>query len=151
MFNLNQVVMSKTFRKMYEDALKSKALKSLAPKFVSWSKEDQQIIGVFISRNEVQGELGNKTYYQYLMETDEGRVKFSLGGIADGEFGGTLVAGQVYCITYRGKEKLKGGRQVNRFEAEELGSADDLNASDEPEDSEGDAEGKAAGGKGKGR
>lgn len=118
--------MVKTFKRMYADAVKAKAIKQLTPAFVAWEKSGQQIIGCFISRNEVTGTLGGKAYYQYLFDTDEGRVKFSLGSSADGEVGATLVPGQVYGVTYKGKEKIKGGRQVNRFNVEELGAADEL-------------------------
>lgn len=127
---------------MYEDAAKQKGLKQLTPTYLVWDKEGKQVIGAFIVSAKVTSRLGGPEYNQYLFETDEGRVKFALGRAADGEIGSTLAAGVIYAITYQGKERIAGGRTVNRFNVEEIGITDDL-----PDESESDEGEKAAAGK----
>ena len=134
--------MGKTFQKMYANAVRAKAIKQLTPTYQQWDKEGKCIVGIFIGVTSVTSRLGGPEYNQYLFDTDDGRVKFALGRSADGEVGGTLTPGILYAITYRGKDKIAGGRTVNRFNVEEIGIADDL---PEDEDEDGEEEVKAKG------
>jgi len=134
--------MGRTYAKMYDDSSKQKSVKQLTPTYIKWKKEGQLVVGAFITKTEVQSRLGGPVYNQYVFETDTGRVKFALGRAADGEIGSTLATGSIYAITYNGKEMLEGGRQVNRFNVEEIGVSDDL--SDEGED-EGEGSGAGSG------
>lgn len=124
----------RTYQKMYQDAVKTKVVKQLTPTFLKWEKEGQRVIGAFVSSNPVKGKLGLDPYNQYIFETDEGMVKFSMGRNADGEVGGSLARGGVYAITYLGKDRIEGGRSVNRFTVEEIGASDDLPEEVEDED-----------------
>jgi len=116
----------KSYRELYNRSKKAKTVKSLTPNYVKWEKKGQQIIGAFISFNPVQSRLGGSEYNQYIFETDEGLIKFALGKSADSEFTPQLASGIVYAITYEGKENIAGGRQVNRFNLEEIGIADQV-------------------------
>ena len=114
----------KSYRELYASAKKSKAVKQLTPKYFKWEDAGQVIIGAYINQNAVQSRLGGTEYNQYIFETDEGLQKFALGRAADSEFAEMFVRGVVYAITFEGKEKISGGRSVNRFNVEEIGISD---------------------------
>jgi len=121
----------KSYQELYKAAKKAKSTKQLTPVYQKWDKEGQMIIGAFISSNPVQSRLGGTEYNQYIFETDTGLVKFALGRSADSEFTAVLGKGVVYAITYMGKEKISGGRQVNRFNIEEIGVSDMVDETEE--------------------
>jgi len=114
----------KSYRELYAAAKKTKALKQLTPTYVRWESPGQAIIGAYINQNAVQSRLGGTEYKQYIFETDAGLVKFALGRAADSEFAEMFGKGIVYAITFEGKDKISGGRQVNRFNVEEIGISD---------------------------
>jgi len=126
----------KTYKQLYEEAKKAKSLRALTPAYHKWEKGDEQIVGAYISQNAVQGSMGGISYNQYIFETDKGRIKFALGRAADGEFGDMFVRGLVYSVTFKGKERISGGRSVNRFEVEEIGLAAQLDDTQEEEGSD---------------
>ena len=135
--------MLNTYKKAYEHAKKVKALKQLTPAYVRWTEEGQQVIGAFVSSTEVTSRLSGKGYNVYLFETDEGLVRFSLGATIDGTVSEMFAKGVVYAVTYKGKEKIAGGRSVNRFDIEEIGPIDELQPDDDDDDEEeGEDEGK---------
>lgn len=113
-----------TYKQMHEEAKKAKALKSLTPGYHDWKKDGKTVIGAFVSFAQVEGTLGSKSYNQYIFDTDKGLVKFSLGGAADNEVAAILSPGTVYAIEYLGKEEIKGGRHVNKFDIVEIGAFD---------------------------
>ena len=125
--------MGKTYSKMYDNAQKAKVVKQLTPTYHEWKREGDMIIGAFITRTEVQSRLGGQTYNQYLFDTDDGLIKFALGRMADSELQDQFVKGGVYAIEYRGKEKIAGGRSVNRFSVEEIGATDEIEGAGTPE------------------
>uniref|UniRef100_A0A6H1ZTU5 Uncharacterized protein n=1 Tax=viral metagenome TaxID=1070528 RepID=A0A6H1ZTU5_9ZZZZ len=116
----------KSYKQLYQEAKKNKALKQLTPKYHQWDKEGDCIIGAYINQNPVTSRLGGQQYNQYIFETDEGLVKFSLGRAADSEFAEMFAKGIVYSIRFEGKEKISGGRTVNRFMVEEIGVSDQV-------------------------
>lgn len=104
-----------TYKQIYEKAKKGKVLKNLTPQFHDWKSDSNLLIGAYVSQAEVTGSLGDKPYNQYIFETDSGLVKFSLGGAADNEVAAQFAEGMIYSIEYLGKEEIRGGRQVNKF------------------------------------
>jgi len=115
-----------TYKQMYEQAVKDKAVKQLTPVYMEWKKPNDQVIGAFISRGVVESSGGGGQYYQYVFETDKGHVKFHMGRATDNDVGTSLVQGVVYCITFLGKEEISGGRRVNKFNVEEIGPSGDF-------------------------
>jgi len=113
-----------TYKERYEKAKKAKALKSLTPDYHDWKSDGNEIVGAYVSHAPVEGTLGGKSYNQYIFDTDNGLVKFSLGSAADNEIAAILAPGVIYHIEYAGKEEIGGGRQVNKFAILELGAAD---------------------------
>jgi len=126
----------KSYKELYAQAKKSKTTRQLTPDFIKWEKKGQQIIGAYISQNPVTSRLGGTPYNQYIFETDEGRVKFSLGRSADSEFAETFARGVVYAITYDGKDDISGGRRVNRFSIEEIGVSDQVDDTEQKADAD---------------
>lgn len=112
------------YRKMYEEASKKKSLHSITPVYREWGKEGDRVIGAYVSKAEVVGRLGGQTYNQYVFDTDEGLVKLSLGKATDNEVGQSFREGVIYGITFQGKEKIAGGRTVNKFLVEEVGGVE---------------------------
>ena len=111
-----------TYKQMYEKAQKDKSLKQLTPVYQEWKKPNDQIVGAFISKGEVESSAGGGRYYQYVFQTDDGNVKFHMGHAADNDIGAVLTPGVIYAITFLGKEEISGGRRVNKFNVEELGT-----------------------------
>jgi hypothetical protein len=116
------------YQKQYAAAKKAGKTTNLTPDYIRWSDKGQQIMGEYISQNEVASGLGTGTYKQYVFDTDDGLKKFALGSAADSEFSGVLAPGFVYCLTYEGKEKIAKGRSVNRFTLEQIDMTEDLTA-----------------------
>jgi hypothetical protein len=106
---------------MAKEAKEKKTGRSLTPEYVKFEKKGQSIIGLFISKSAIQSSTGDGSYNQYLMETDEGNVKFHLGSAADAEVGEVFKPGVVYSIEFQGQEDIGGGRKVNKFDIMELG------------------------------
>lgn len=94
----------------------------LTPKFVKWTTADQTIIGRYLAKIETIGKRANSAYYQYLFDTDGGRVKFSLGAVTDKQIADALTVGNVYKITFLGKLALEGGTAVNQFDVQDFGA-----------------------------
>lgn len=115
-----------TYKQMYDKAVKDKTVEQLTPEYMEWNKPDDQVIGMFVSRGVVESSGGGGQYYQYVFETDDGRVKFHMGRATDNDVGSSLTPGVVYCITFLGKEEISGGRRVNKFNVEEIGPSGDF-------------------------
>jgi len=110
-----------TYKQMYEEAVKDKAVKQLTPEYKKWGKVGEKVIGAFISKGAVESTVNEGSYFQYVFETDQGNVKFHMGKATDNDVGATLVPGIIYCITYLGKEEISSTRRVNKFMVEEIG------------------------------
>ncbi len=121
----------KSYQELYASAKKANALKQLTPTYKKWKDSGETIVGAYINQNSVSSRLGGTEYKQYIFETDEGLVKFALGRAADSEFSEMFARGVVYAITYEGKDRISGGRQVNRFSVEEVGVSDAVDDTDQ--------------------
>jgi hypothetical protein len=108
------------YKEQYEKAQKAKAGKKLNPDFITFDNPKDMVVGRFLNAHPVPGKKEGETYNQYLMETDDGLIKFHMGSVADGEIGVQLAIGGVYAIIYKGKEDLGGGRSVNKFDCYEV-------------------------------
>jgi len=113
-----------TYAEMYAKAKKSKALKQLTPAYHKWEKENETIVGAFVSSASVSSKEEGSSYKQYIVESDNGLVKFAMGKAADNDFGETLVPGVIYAFTFLGQERISGNRMVNKFDVFELGDPD---------------------------
>jgi hypothetical protein len=112
------------YKELAKEAVKSGAAKTLTAKWIEWSKAGQQIIGKLIAKNIVKSTAGGSDYKQYLFDTDDGHVKFALGSATDSDTGQLMTEGGIYSVTFKGQEKLKGGRKINRFEIIELSAVE---------------------------
>lgn len=113
-----------SYKAAYEKAKKEKSLEQLTAKYHEWKEQNEFIIGEFIHVNQVPGRQANTMYNQYLFMTDDGLVKFSMGGVTDNEAGIMMRQGEVYRVEYKGQEEIRGGQRVNRFLIERLQSPD---------------------------
>jgi len=104
------------YAEMIDEAKESKQLKPLTATYIKFDKVGIKIVGLLMGKNEVQGRLSEKTYTQYLFDTDDGLVKCALGSASDGEAGTLMQIGGIYSITFLGTEAMGGGRRVNKFE-----------------------------------
>ena len=114
----------KSYQEIYKAAQKANATKSLNPVFHQWGKEGETIIGAFVSKAAIPSRTAGNTYFQYQFETDDGLIKFALGGPADSDFGDRFTEGIVYAITYQGKGRSLTGNEFNLFEVEEISLGD---------------------------
>jgi hypothetical protein len=112
------------FKARYEAAKAEKKVKVLTPQWYAFENPGDAVLGKLLGTSPVQSGLGTGTYLQYLMLTDDGLVKFSLGAATDRELSAVLVVGGIYRVEYQGQTKIKGGRRVNKFGVEMLEAAD---------------------------
>lgn len=123
----------KTYKEQYDEAKKVGGIQSITPEFMEFDKKGVSILGEYLSSSEVQGSIGTGTYRQYVFDTDDGLVKFALGAATDREVYPQLIVNEVYRVEFIGKEKISGGRQVNKFKVERL-----ISEAVEGDDKEGD-------------
>ena len=121
----------KTYKKMLEEATKNKATKSIQPVYHDWATDGKHILGVFVSKAEVDSRFAGKGYYQYIFDTDEGLRKVALGRAADNDMAETFSPGMLYSIIFKGKEEIGGNKSVNVFEVLEVSFG--IDSSPEPE------------------
>ena len=114
------------FAELWQEAEEKKQTMDITPQWVPWETEGQFIIGRFRGSSEVTSSLGEGTYLQYLFNTDDGLVKFSLGRATDNELKTVMVPGGIYQIVFLGQTKIKGGRQLNQFKVQTLSENDDI-------------------------
>jgi hypothetical protein len=108
------------YSRLYTAAKKAGKVEDITPDYVKLENKGDQVVGVFVSMNSVNSSLSGGVYNQYLFETDKGLQKFHMGSSADAEFSAMFISGELYAITYEGKEQLKGGRSVNRYTVEHV-------------------------------
>jgi len=108
------------YNDLYNQRREQGAVSNLTPQFVKFEKEGDRVIGRLVAVTEIESRLNEGTYNQYVFDSDNGRIKFALGRQTDQEIGGSLRAGEIYAITYLGKEEVKGGRRVNKFQVEHV-------------------------------
>ena len=104
----------------FQAAQAAKKTEPVSPAWKTFEKPEDFVCGILLGSSDVQSSLGSGTYKQYLMRTDEGLIKFSLGAATDRELLPLLHEGKLYLITYLGPVKIKGGKRVNRFAVETL-------------------------------
>lgn len=114
-----------SYKEQFDQVTKAKSGRSLSPKYKEFKKDGDQVIGRMLAQNSVTGSVGSGSYKQYLFDTDDGLVKFALGSATDNEAGALMKVTGVYSITFKGKEQLKGGRSINRFDIIEIEVAGD--------------------------
>lgn len=114
-----------SYKNILRNAKSSGATRTLSPTFHEWKAKGQIIVGKFVAASPIKSTLSEGEYNHYLFETDEGLVKFALGGATDKEAGILMISGRVYAIEYKGKEDISSGRRVNKFEVSELLDLDD--------------------------
>lgn len=109
------------YKDMYKKAEKAGETKAVSPTFVEFKTPGQQIIGRLDSIVLVESGLSTGTYNQYVVDTDEGMVKFHLGQSTDKEIAGSLKIGHVFAFTFIEVIKVSRGRTVNKYKVEYVG------------------------------
>jgi len=113
-----------SYKDQLAKAKKGNTTRSLVPKYHDFKSDGELIVGAFVSLAAVDGQAGEKSYNQYIFDTDEGLVKFHLGSAADNEVAAQFVEGMVYAIEYEGKEEISRNRSVNKFDIFEVMPSD---------------------------
>lgn len=118
-----------SYQDAWKQAEKENTVHDVSPTWTPFEKKGQSVIGKLLGTAEIESSLSKGSYLQYLMDTDDGLIKFHLGRAADNELHTVLKVGNVYKITYLGKETIKGGRQVNQFKVLSSSTPVDLSTS----------------------
>lgn len=113
-----------SYEEQLKKAKKDKTTKVLTPAYKEFEKDGDYVVGRLLNTQEIESKQTSGSYLMYVLETDEGLVKFSLGNATDKEMTGVLAIGGVYVITYKGQEKLPHGHKVNKYVIEELEGGD---------------------------
>lgn len=104
-----------TYKEQFEAAKAAGRVQGVSPVWTRFEKEGDTVCGQLLGSSEVPSGLGTGSYLQYLMRTDDGLIKFSLGAATDRELAVVLKMGELYRIEFDGQTKIKGGKRVNRF------------------------------------
>lgn len=113
-----------SYKEAYDKAKKEESLQQITATYKEWNKKGEAVIGEYIHVNQVPGRQANTHYNQYLFQTDDGLIKFSMGGVTDNEAGVMMRMGEVYRVEFQGQEEIRGGQRVNRFLIERLTAPD---------------------------
>lgn len=114
------------YNKLYDSIKKEGKTVNLTPEFKEFKEKGDKIIGAFVSKLEIPSQRGSGSYYQYIFDTNEGRIKFALGKVTDGAIADQLQTGYIYAITYNGKIDIGGGRSVNDVTVEFVANPEGL-------------------------
>jgi hypothetical protein len=109
------------YSKEYEEAVKAGETKTISPEYLEFKKAGDIIVGLLKGKSVVESSRGQGSYNQYMVDTDKGMVKFALGQATDREIEPVLRPGRTYAFIFEGKEKLTGGRSVNKFKVVAFG------------------------------
>lgn len=112
------------YKEAYEKAKKEKSLEQLTATYKEWKEKGEVVIGEYVHVNQVPGRQPNTQYNQYLFKTDDGLIKFSMGGVTDNEAGVMMRVGEVYRVEFLGQEEIANKQRVNRFLIERLTQPD---------------------------
>ena len=104
------------YKERAEAAMKDGSAVNLTPDFEKLRAVGDNVTGKYLSKTVIPAKNNKPEYNQYVFDTDDGHVKFSLGSNADREIGASMEIGGIYSITFTGKESLTGGRTVNKFD-----------------------------------
>lgn len=121
------------YSELAKKAISAGTARTVSPEFFKWGKPGQSIVGELLGRHQVESRQTEGAYNQYIFDTDEGPVKCHMGSNYDTEQGALLKIGNVYILTYKGKEDIGGNRSVNRFETLDLGPTPGVSGSPEAE------------------
>uniref|UniRef100_A0A6H1ZNN0 Uncharacterized protein n=1 Tax=viral metagenome TaxID=1070528 RepID=A0A6H1ZNN0_9ZZZZ len=99
------------------------AVANLTPQFFVFDTVGGGFCGRLKALSAVTSGLSQGTYNQYLFEVDAGLIKCAFGAATDKEVAPMLRVGNIYIVEYKGKEKISGGRSVNKFHIEEIDEA----------------------------
>ena len=108
------------YTEMLKQAQKDGRAKRVTPMFIEFKKEHDLIVGRLMGQQTIQSSKNVGSYQHYIVEADQGLVKFALGSATDGELAPVLKRGGVYAFEFLGQEDLGGGRRVNKFDVVEL-------------------------------
>lgn len=114
------------YDKLYKNLKQESKTVNLTPEFYQFKEKGEIIVGAFITKMEIPSQRGSGSYYQYIFDTNKGRIKFALGKVTDGAIADVLKEGYIYAITYNGKIDIGGSRYVNDVTVEFVANPDGL-------------------------
>lgn len=108
------------YAKMFKDSQGAGKCKRVTPRYVEFSKAGDTVVGRLLGLARIQSSKNEGVYLHYILDSDQGLIKFHLGAATDNELAPVLKKGAVYAFKFEGKEQLTGGRSVNKFDVVEL-------------------------------
>jgi hypothetical protein len=97
-------------------AAKAKSTTNLTIQYYEWKEKGQIVVGRLLNRVTIKSRANGGEYFQYIFDTDMGKLKFHCGAFFDRDAGSLMEIGGVYSITFQGKKKLAGTNEVNLFD-----------------------------------
>lgn len=110
-----------TYEEMFKRAKETGDMQTLTPEFYDWKEKGQYVVGKYVTKIEIQSKNNAGFYYQYIFDSNKGRIKFACGKVTDQAIAEALVPGRVYAFVYGGKTEIGGGHTVNDFQVYALG------------------------------
>ncbi len=108
------------YAEMKKSAEKAGAVTDLTPQFFEFKTKGDGFCGRLKHLSPVTSGLNQGTYNQYLFETDSGLLKCAFGNSTDKEIESLVKLGNIYIVEFLGKQKISGGRSVNKFKILEV-------------------------------
>ena len=105
---------------LFEDRKKNGKLDDITPQYFEFKSEHEVLVGRFIDRVPIKSAKNEGTYFQYLFDTDNGKVKFQCGGVFDKDAGSLMVPDHIYALEYLGKKDSGKGNPFRTFRVSEL-------------------------------
>lgn len=106
------------YAEAYAKAKAAGGLTDVEPEWFNFAKKGQSIVGKLIGVQEQPSLKYNQTFRIYLMETDNGPVRFKLSSAADTQVGAFLKIGAVYRVEYTGTEDIGKANPVKTYKVE---------------------------------
>ena len=103
-----------SYEEMFEQAESEGNIQPLSVEIVSWTEENQTVIGRLVDIEIFQGDKDKGECNAYIVEADTGLVSFILGSATDKRLQ-DLEVDNIMKVVYRGQKEIKGGNRVNLF------------------------------------
>lgn len=105
-----------TYRDLAEKARANSAVTMITAKRWKPAEVGDSFCGLLVERSDAHSRQFDSDFSVYKFKTDDGLINFIPGSATDAEIGAFLEPGQIYEVTYLGKEETAAGQERNRYQ-----------------------------------
>lgn len=116
--------MDQSYDDLFKDNYRGDERDNLVQRFISFA-EGEVVVGELLGMELKTISKDKPKVKSYTVMTDDGPGSFLLGGATDKQLEGKLEIGDLLCVKYLGKQKIKGGQQqVNLWDIKHVPKSD---------------------------